>query len=207
MHPHSVTGLSVRRCYHTQCLKLPNHVFLCLTLSIFGHVLQCLLLSRLISWNWQWGKFASWPLCKSICQSHFPFVAHLPCSPHSSCPTKINLWKVYQKYVCSRISCCKLFCSGRDSVQVLSVRFFQNSQITWEHIGSLWSCFLFLRFLVFLLRLNFLQKNPASLQLLFQVKYDSPSSGITRNTVASTFYLIFWSADIVTFIFEQLRLL
>ena len=89
MHPHSVTGLSVRRCYHTQCLKLPNHVFLCLTLSILGHVLLCLLLSRLISWNWQWGKFASGPLCKSICQSHFSFVSILPLH----CPLK-NHWKV-----------------------------------------------------------------------------------------------------------------
>ena len=147
MYPHSVTGVGVGRCYHTQCLKLFNHVFLCLTLSIFGHVLLCLLLSRLISWNWQWGKFASWPLCKSICQSHFLFVAHLPCSPHYSCPPKMNLWKVYQKYVCSRISCCTLFCS---------------------------------------------------LQLLFQVKYDSPSSGKQEHRCKHFLLdiLICWHSDL-----------
>ena len=44
--------------------------------------------------------------------------------------------------------CWKWFWSGRDSVQELSVRFFQNSQITWEHIEPLayvptFSCFPF----------------------------------------------------------------
>ena len=174
----------------------------CLLVSYFVYTWPCPAMSASLTPHFL--ELAVRQICIwATLQKHLSVSFPICCSP-SMLP---SFFLVYQKNVCSRISCCKLFCSGRDSVQVLSVRFFQNSQITWEHIGSLWSCFLFLRFLVFLLRLNCLQKNPASLQLLFQVKYDSPSSGITRNTVASTFYLIFWSADIVTFIFEQLRLL
>ena len=65
--------------------------------------------------------------------------------------------------------CCKWFCSGRDSVQVLSVRFFRTAK---SHENILDPLLMFLHFLVFLLWLNCLQKYPSTLELLFQVKYE-----------------------------------